>query len=416
MDLVRRDFLARSGGILLFSLLPWDIAYGADILDVRLWPASEYTRITIEHNGNLKFRSFVVRDSSPVRMVVDIEGLALSDSLKKKISEVRPSGPTISAIRIGQNKANVVRLVIDVKEDIRPEIFELAPIANYNRRLVMDLYPKSPRPVDSAEAEDDPIAAALGGRRQPAAESPSRSSSGTPSSGSPRITLMIDPGHGGEDPGATGSAGTHEKDVVLSIAQKLEKLVAKENDIQCFKTRGSDYFVPLGERVRLAQKARANLLVSIHADAWISPSASGSSVFALSERGASSAAAKWLAQKQNEADLIGGINLRGVNRKVQNVIVDMSNSWKISYSLALGQSVLGQLSKLNNLHKHNVEQAGFAVLKGQGIPSILVETAFISNPSEEQRLRNEDYQWQLAQGILEGIKKQIGRDKSLLQG
>lgn len=406
MELTRRNLFARSGSVLLFSLLPWDIAHGASIVDVRLWPADDYTRITIEHNGALKYKSFVVRDSAPLRMVVDIEGLTLSDRLKNIVSRVSANDPLVAAIRAGQNRANVVRLVIELKADVRPEIFELAPVANYKRRLVMDLYP-------AEAAADDPIAAAIRGSA-PASASVSASAPAPAKAG--EITLMIDPGHGGEDPGATGAKGTKEKDIVLSVAKKLESLVAEEDGIRCFMTRRKDYFVPLGERVRLAQKAGANLLVSIHADAWISPNASGSSVFALSEKGASSAAAKWLAKKQNEADLIGGINLKGANKAVQNVLVDMSNTWKINYSLALGRSVLSQLQKLNSLHKKSVEQAGFAVLKGQGIPSILVETAFISNPAEEEKLRSDDFQWQLARGILAGIKGQTSRDRSITQG
>lgn len=413
MELTRRNILASAGGALALSLLPWDIAWGAGIIDVRVWPSDEYSRITIEHDGALKFKSFVVRDSAPLRMVVDIEGLVLSDRLKQLAGRVSATDPIISSIRVGQNQGSVVRMVIGLKADVKPEVFELAPVANYKRRLVVDLYPKNP----AATLDDDPIAAALRGNTS---DSQSTGSSLAQSAQAPakpgEIMLMIDPGHGGEDPGATGSGGTHEKDVVLSIAKKLESLVAQESGMRCALTRRSDFFVPLGERVRLAQKAKANLFVSIHADAWTSPAASGSSVFALSEKGASSAAARWLAQKQNEADLIGGINLADLKRNVQNVLVDMSNTWKIGYSLALGRQVLGQLGRINNLHKKQVEQAGFAVLKGHGIPSILVETAFISNPAEERSLKTEDFQWQIARGILAGIKSQTARDRSILQG
>ena len=402
MELTRRSLFNAGTGLLLFSFLPWDIAYGARIVDVRIWPADEYTRITIEHDGALKFRSFVIRDNPPLRLVVDIEGLALSDTLRQLVRKVSPGDPNISGIRIGQHSPKVVRLVIDLKEDIRPEIFSLDPVARYKRRQVIDIYPKKRR-----IASGDPLRGALSGHPSPAQQS---GKSGD------QLIVMIDPGHGGEDPGAIGASGTREKDIALSIAKKLEELISKESSIRCGLTRRRDYFVPLGERVRIAQEAGAHLLVSIHADAWVSPDARGSSVFALSERGASSAAAKWLAQNQNDADRIGGINLRGIQKPVQNVLVNMSNSFKISYSLALGKSILQELNKLNQLHKSSVEQAGFAVLKGQGIPSVLVETAFISNPEEEKRLRNTNFQWDLAQGILEGIKTQVRKDKTVLQG
>lgn len=410
MELNRRDLLAAGGGFLALSLLPWDIARGAGLVGVRIWPSGQYSRITIEHDGALKFKFFVIRDARPLRMVVDIEGLELSNRLKQISAQVSSSDPAISSIRAAQNRPNVVRMVIDLKADVKPEVFELAPVSPYKSRLVMDLYLKTP----SASLDDDPVAAAI--RNGSPSNGNAPASSGKPLVRPGEIMLMIDPGHGGEDPGATGVGGTHEKDIVLSVAKKLEDLAARENSIHCALTRRGDYFVPLGERVRMAQKANANLLVSIHADAWISPNASGSSVFALSEKGASSSAAKWLAQKQNEADLIGGVNLAGVKRDVKSVLVDMSNSWKINYSLALGREVLSQLSKLNGLHKRQVEQAGFAVLKGHGIPSILVETAFISNPEEERILRNEDFQWQLAKGILAGIKSQASHDRSIMQG
>ena len=402
MELARRSLISAGGGLLLFSFLPWDIAHGARIVDVRIWPADEYTRITIEHDGALKFRSFVIRDTPPLRLVVDIDGLTLSDKLRQLVGKVTPGDPNISKIRIGQHSPSVVRLVIELKEDIRPEIFSLDPVARYKKRQVIDLYPKKRR-----VSSDDPLRGQLNGRHAPPAQG---------KSSEPELMVMIDPGHGGEDPGAIGSAGTREKDIALSIAKKLEELISRESSIRCRMTRRRDYFVPLGERVRLAQEAGAHLLVSIHADAWISPNVRGSSVFALSEKGASSAAAKWLAQVQNDADRIGGINLRGIKKPVQNVLVNMSNSFKISYSLALGKSILQELNKLNELHKPGVEQAGFAVLKGQGIPSVLVETAFISNPQEEIRLRNQDFQWDLAEGVLAGIKAQVKKDKTVLQG
>ncbi len=409
MALNRRSVLLSGSSVLLFSLLPWDIAHGAGIVDVRMWPADEYTRVTIEHDGKLKFRSQIVKDTMPVRIVTDIEGLALTERMKSLVSRVSPNDPYVKSVRIGQNRPNVVRLVMEMKEDVRYEIFELAPVASYKRRLVIDIYPKNP-----AAAADDPLAQVLAQSQTSASSSQTQVSQGASRSG--KVLIMIDPGHGGEDPGAIGASGTREKDIVLSIARKLEGLIAQDSQFTCRLTRRSDYFVPLGERVRLAQKADARMLVSIHADAWTSSSARGSSVFALSDRGASSSAARWLAKQQNDADRIGGINLNGASRAAQNVIADMSSTWKINYSLALGDAVLKEIGQLNTLHRGRVEQAGFAVLKGPQIPSILVETAFISNPQEEMKLRNENYQTDLARGILSGLRTQFRRDKTILEG
>lgn len=227
------------------------------------------------------------------------------------------------------------------------------------------------------------------------------------------LLIVIDPGHGGEDPGATGARRTHEKDVVLKIARQLNALINADPNMRAIMTRNSDHFVSLGARVKIAQKARAHLLVSIHADAFINRSARGSSVFALSERGATSAAARWLAKSQNESDLIGGINISSVNKEVASVLVDMTSDWTINYSLGLGKEVLREMGSINRLHKNHVEQAGFAVLKGQGIPSILVETAFISNPAEEVFLNNPKHQARIAQAIYRGIQKQLQSNRSI---
>ena len=207
-----------------------------------------------------------------------------------------------------------------------------------------------------------------------------------------------------------------EKNVVLQIGRRLAKLINSESNMRAVMTRNSDHFVSLGGRVAIARKVRAHLLVSIHADAWVKASARGSSVFALSQRGASSSAARWLAKSQNESDLIGGVNIATVDKTVASVLVDMTSNWTIGYSLALGAAVLHELKSINRLHKNKVEQAGFAVLKGQGIPSILVETAFISNPQEENLLRNGNHQQKLARAILTGIKKQLAADPTLLRG
>ncbi|MDO5530606.1 N-acetylmuramoyl-L-alanine amidase [Sutterella sp.] len=442
MDADRRRLIAASGGLLLFSLAPWEIASGAKLVNVRMWPAEEYTRVTIETDVPLKYKHFFLRATKPLRLVIDIEGLALTESIRKAIADVKADDPYIKAMRIGQFKPGVLRLVMDLKTDVKPEVFSLKPFANYQHRLVFDIYPAHPKDAigeilaggDDGAAANDPLADVLadlandeGGKERPAgkpAEKPSQSASsrGTkkPAGGKkpvPKkdnsVVIVIDPGHGGEDPGAIGRRRTQEKTVVLQIARRLAKLVSAEPGMKAVLTRNSDHFVSLGGRVAIARRVRAHLLVSIHADAWTKSTARGSSVFALSQRGATSAAARWLAKSQNESDLIGGVNIATVNKQVASVIVDMTSSWTIGYSLGLGSRVLGELKTVNRLHKNSVEQAGFAVLKGQGIPSILVETAFISNPAEEQLLKNGAHQQKLARAILNGIKKQLAADTSL---
>lgn len=444
----RRELIAGAAGTLLFSFLPADFARGAQMVAVRMWPAQEYTRVTLEHDGPLQFKYFFVRSSRPLRLVVDIEGLEFTASLKKQIEAVKADDPYIQAMRIGQYQPGIVRLVMDLKADVKPEVFQLKPFANYKYRLVFDLYPAVPvDPIskilagvaegeEDADLDDDPLAALLadlenGKKPEPSKESetpskkpsvttakedkkPSKKPARQPSKKKSRLIVVVDPGHGGEDPGAIGRNKTREKDVVLSIGKLLAAEINKEPDMRAILTRSSDHFVSLGGRVAIARKARAHLLVSIHADAWVKSSARGSSVFALSQRGATSASARWLAQRQNESDLIGGVNIANVDKTVASVLIDMTSSWTISYSLGLGAAVLAEMKKINRLHKEKVEQAGFAVLKGQGIPSILVETAFISNPQEERLLKNRTHQRKIARAILTGIKKQLAANPSVL--
>lgn len=446
----RRRLIAALGGTLLFSLAPFDIAHGAKMVAVRMWPAEEYTRVTIETDVPLKFKHFFVRSSKPLRFVIDIEGLELTERIKKQIAAVNPDDPYIAAMRIGQFKPGILRLVMDLKTDVKPEVFLLKPFANYQYRLVFDIYPAHPTDAvsrilagleegdadeESAAADNDPLAGILAdlaaGKPVGAGSTGQKASSPTASAKPPskavkpaeqpgrkrdkRIVIVIDPGHGGEDPGAIGRRKTMEKNVVLQIGRRLAKLIDAEPNMRAVLTRNSDHFVSLGGRVAIARKVRAHLLVSIHADAWVKSTARGSSVFALSQRGASSSAARWLAKSQNESDLIGGVNIANVDKTVASVLVDMTSSWTIGYSLALGAAVLNELKGINRLHKNKVEQAGFAVLKGQGIPSILVETAFISNPQEEKLLKSASHQQKLARAILTGIKKQLAADPTLLR-
>lgn len=439
----RRRLMLGASSTLLLSLAPWQIAKGARMIDVRMWPAEEYTRVTLEYDTPLNFKYFFVRSSTPLRLVVDIKGLELTAQLQKQIAAVKPDDPYIAAMRIGQFQPDTVRLVMDLKTDVKPEVFQLQPFANYKYRLVFDIYPVNPTDEiskllagreegsESVENPDDPLGSLIAGLGkepeepdepeppQVAQSRPSKPQKGTPKKPKKpkqRLIVVVDPGHGGEDPGAIGRGRNREKTVVLQIGRRLAALINADPNMKAIMTRNSDHFVSLGGRVAIARKAKAHLLVSIHADAWIKPTARGSSVFCLSERGATSAAARWLAKNQNESDLIGGVNIASVDRQVASVLVDMTSSWTINYSLGLGASVLNEMKSVNRLHKQHVEQAGFAVLKGQGIPSILVETAFISNPTEERLLINGRHQQKIAQAIYNGIKKQVASNKSILSG
>jgi N-acetylmuramoyl-L-alanine amidase len=416
----RRRLIHAAGGSLVLALTPFEIARGATLLAVRAWPAEDYTRLTLEHDGPLKFSHFMVRDTSPVRLVVDIEDMDLTPKLKEIVGKVLPDDPYIALVRVGQNRPKVVRLVIELKEDIQPQVFSLEPVGPYRHRLVLDLYPVNP---------PDPLLALL--REQ---GTPPRSGRSDPTTGEPLrvpdertarprnkpdpdmqrlLTVVIDPGHGGEDPGAVGRGGTYEKTVTLAIGRRLREMIVADSGLRVAMTRDGDFFVPLRTRVAKARAVQADLFVSIHADAWIRPDARGSSVYALSENGASSSAAAWMARRENDADLIGGINLASADKHLARVLLDLSTTAQINDSLKLGNSVLRELERLNRLHKPRVEQAGFAVLKAPDIPSILVETAFISNPEEEARLRDDAYQEQMARALLTGIKRYFAKNPPL---
>ena len=439
----RRRLVLGSASTLMLSLAPWQIARGARMVDVRMWPAEEYTRVTLEYDTPLNFKYFFVRSSKPLRLVVDIKGLELTTALQKQIAAVKPDDPYIAAMRIGQFQPDTVRLVMDLKTDVKPEVFQLKPFANYKYRLVFDIYPAHPTDEisrllngqeEGGSSEKDPLGSLLAGldqgKSEPAPKSPLEApKSSEPAIASkpsksgktsklvkPKLIVVVDPGHGGEDPGAIGRGRNREKTVVLQIAKRLAALINSDPNMKAIMTRNTDHFVSLGGRVAIARRAKAHLLVSVHADAWVKASARGSSVFCLSERGATSAAARWLAKNQNESDLIGGVNIASVDKQVASVLVDMTSNWTINYSLGLGACVLKEMKGVNRLHKQQVEQAGFAVLKGQGIPSILVETAFISNPTEEKLLINSKHQQKIAQAIYNGIRKQVASNPSLLTG
>ena len=408
----RRQILLASGATLLLGLRT--PAQAVAVVAVRVWPAPDYTRVAIEHDtAGLSFKTHLL--TAPDRLVVDLEGLTLNPTLKDLVARIQANDPYIAQVRVGQFLPTTVRLVFDLKQAIKPSVFTLPPIAQYQHRVVIDLYPTE---------EQDPLLAFLKSyeSQAPLAET---TPAGPPAAGGANrlakkpptvdrlVTVALDPGHGGEDPGAIGKGGTREKDVVLRIARRLKREIDKEPGMRAFLTRDGDYFVPLGRRVEKARQVRADLMVSIHADAWVSPKARGSSVYALSQRGASSAAARWMAQKENAADGIGGVRLMGQDQQLAQTLLDMSTTAQIKDSLKLGQAVLGQMKRVNSLHKQQVEQAGFAVLKAPDIPSILVETAFISNPEEEKRLRDENYQQEMAQALLNGIKAYLAQNPPL---
>lgn len=408
----RRRWMKAAGTALLLSVNSKVIAQSmAKVISVRIWPAEDYTRLTIESSAPIKFTQLLLRN--PDRLVVDLEGVDLNPELNKIASKLQHNDPYIKLLRVGQFKPGILRLVIDLKAEIKPQIFTLNPVAEYKNRLVIDLYPVHPTdplmalieestnvkkpPAISTTKEDYPEETVSRGRLQ----------------AKRMVTVVLDPGHGGEDPGAVGRNGHYEKTVVLAIAKKLRTLLEKEPHIRVVMTRDADFFVPLGLRVRKARAAKGDIFISIHADAFIRPEANGSSVFALSDNGATSAAAKWLAQKENNADLIGGIKVNTTDRYLAHTLLDLTQTATINDSLKFGKLVLAEIKNINRLHKERVEQASFAVLKSPDIPSILVETAFISNPEEERKLVNPAYQHEMAEMLFNGIKRYLEKNPPL---
>jgi N-acetylmuramoyl-L-alanine amidase len=448
----------RTLGALALTLGARELAWGASIVAVRVWPAADYTRVTIESDAALNARHFIA--GAPDRLVIDVDGLELSPQLREIVGKVRPDDPFIAGVRVGQNQPRVVRLVIDLKQATLPQQFTLAPVAAYQHRLVFDLYPTQQRdPLldlirdkeqaeqKAAQAVQDALgefigrvgagsvaAAASAGMPPFAASAPlvARAASAPASPPGARdaagaalppliaqakidrlVVVAVDPGHGGEDPGASGPSGLHEKDVVLAIAMQLRDRLNANPNMRAMLTRDADFFVPLHERVRKARRVQADLFVSIHADAFLNPEARGASVFALSQGGATSSAARWMANRENAADLVGGANIHAKDESVLRALIDMSTTAQIKDSLKLGDEVLGQIGKVGKLHKGSVEQASFAVLKAPDIPSILVESAFISNPEEERKLRDPEYRTQLVEALATGIQRYFARNPPL---
>ncbi len=467
MPTPRRDALRQMGALVL-GLGTVDLVFGGTIVAVRVWPAADYSRLTIESDQALVARQSIAQD--PPRLVIDIDQLELSPALRELVGKVQPGDPFIAGVRVGQNQPRVVRLVIDLKQPVAPQQFTLAPVAAYRHRLVFDLYPTEARDpllalIREREAAaglaaqtlqdtlgefigriDKPGSAALplpgvtlpalpslspllGRAGPPAIAAPATAASAPLSSPAPPadtvapeeqrlidrlVIVAIDPGHGGEDPGAIGPSGLREKDVVLAVALQLRDRINSVPGMRAMLTRDADFFVPLHERVRKARRVQADLFVSIHADAFFTPQARGASVFALSANGATSAAARWMANKENAADAVGGLNTIAVkDSQVLRAMLDMSTAAQIKDSLQIGREVLERIGKVGALHKRSVEQAGFAVLKAPDIPSILVETAFISNPDEEALLRDPAYQQRLVEALHTGIRRYFARNPPL---
>lgn len=405
------------------SKSPWGTAI-TSILAVRVWPAADYTRVTLEHSQPIEFTSLLVKD--PDRLVIDLEGVEFNSVLQSLPSKILDNDPYIKLIRAGRNRPGVVRLVIELKAEIKPQIFSLRPVGEYGHRLVLDLYPAQPidplmalldKPGIAPAPVEPPLTVAEASGIKPEIKPEIKSAQNPDNAPAPEvsrlITIMLDPGHGGEDPGAIGQGGSHEKNVTLAVAKRLKAKIDAVPNMRAVLTRDGDFFIPLNQRVEKARRIRADLFVSVHADAFVKPTARGSSVFVLSENGASSSAARWLAKKENDADLIGGVNIHAKDPYLARTLLDLSQTATNTDSLKLGQAVLGELRHINTLHKGQVEQAGFAVLKAPDIPSILIETAFISNPEEEKRLNDEDYQERMAAAILKGLRHYFAKTPPL---
>jgi N-acetylmuramoyl-L-alanine amidase len=471
----RRQVLRAGASTLVLALAAPRLAYASSVLGVRVWPARDYTRVTIESDQPLQNSNQMLQ--GPDRLVVDLNGIDLDQALRDLVSKIAPNDPQIQSVRIGQYQPHVVRMVFDLKGSVKPQVFTLGPIGSYKYRLVFDLYPAvAPDPLmellaqserkqealDQANPNPAPPPATLSGPTTPQPHTPDDSDdffqkyaqnngSGAPTPtptpvpkptikpptppviakkddendeytfstpkqgrGTTRLlTVAIDPGHGGEDPGAIGGGGTYEKHIALDIAKKLRANIDAQPNMRAMMTRDADFFVPLNVRVQKAQRVGADLFVSIHADAFTTPEARGSSVFALSEHGASSAAARWMANKENSSDQVGGINVKSQDASVNRALFDMSTTAQIRDSMRYGSFVLNEIGGINKLHKGSVEQAGFAVLKAPDIPSILVETAFISNPEEEQRLNDDAYREKMANAILKGIRRYFAANPPL---
>ncbi len=405
--------------VLMWAIFPNHIFAKNSIESARVWPSREYTRVTLESLKPISNDQMILKN--PDRLVIDLHDIELNDDLKNLSTKILSSDPNIKQIRVAKFNSQVSRVVIELRAESKINIFSLKPAGSYKHRLVIDVYPrvdelmalvqdKEKKDITATKKEITLSPPSETKKEKAIQEAPSSQSNKIPTK---KVVIAIDAGHGGEDSGARGASGSLEKNITLSIARKLKKEIDNDEQLRAVLTRDDDYFVPLHGRVIKARKLKADIFVSIHADAFTNPDAKGSSVFALSESGATSASARYLANKENESDLIGGVSLDDKDPMLAKTLLDLSQSATINDSVKLGNFVLDQLRDINDLHKSSVEQAGFAVLKSPDIPSILVETAFISNPKEEQILNNDEHQEILAKNILIGIKKYLSSNPNI---
>ncbi|WP_175653939.1 MULTISPECIES: N-acetylmuramoyl-L-alanine amidase [Pseudomonas] len=383
---------------LLLTAVTVDAFAVTQVKSVRLWRAPDNTRLVFDLSGPVQHSVFTL--TAPDRLVIDINGATLAAPLS-----VSTSNTPITAVRSAQRTPTDLRVVIDLSKTVTPKSFTLAPNAQYGNRLVVDLYDQ-----EADAAAQPPTPAATTATTPVVPVTPTQPAITLPPvpNGKRDIVIAIDAGHGGEDPGASGSRGQHEKDIVLQIAKELQRQINTEKGFRAELTRTGDYFIPLRKRTEIARKKGADLFISIHADAAPSTAAFGASVFALSDRGATSETARWLADSENRSDLIGGagnVSLDDKDRMLAGVLLDLSMTASLSSSLNVGQKVLGNIGRVTSLHKRRVEQAGFMVLKSPDIPSILVETGFISNANEAAKLATPSHQQSLARSIHGGVKQ-----------
>ncbi len=438
--------------VYLCCLLCWHGAtHASEVLLATLQSQGEQAHVELLLDQPVRYRLFALEN--PYRVVLDLEGVSVNATLKALPPQLSAQHPYVAKVRIAPFSESVTRLVFDIKGNTKPQFIDLNPNAGQQQRLAITIAPYANPSEPAAGSGDKPISpvastppanvpnnskvpepatpaptalptplstpvvspVTMGQSNNESGEAVNEAESGVKSEPIPKpakktkigqrlITIAVDAGHGGEDPGAKGARGSHEKNITLAIAQRLKAKIDAEEDMQAILIRDGDYFVPLGDRVKKARAAKADLFISIHADSFINSSARGSSVFALSERGATSAGARYLAKKENEVDLIGGIPLNTKDMDLARTLLDLSQTATIHDSIRLGKAVLKRIAKINSLHSNYVEQAAFAVLKAPDIPSILVETAFISNPEEEARLNDDDYQEKLVAAILGGVK------------
>lgn len=374
-----RRHVAWSVGLGLIGLVLTATAAAApshEVRAVRLWESPDHTRAVFDLSGPIEYKGFVLEN--PARFVLDFRRARLAPAY-----DAAQAKGLVTGMRSGRPQQDTLRVVIDLAQEARPKTFLLRPAEGKGHRLVVDLY-------ERAEGTTRTVA---------------KSAASMAAAAERRVVVAIDAGHGGEDPGASGPEGTHEKDVTLAIARKLAALIDQEPGMESVLIRDGDYFVPLRKRYEKARDVRADLLISIHADAIAKGLAAGSSVYMLSTRGASSEAARWLADRENSADLVGGVSLGDKEDTLAAVLLDLSQGATLSASDAVASQVLESLSRLGRVHKREVQRANFIVLRSPDVPSILIETAFISNPSEEKRLRDPRHQQRLAQAVTDGVRE-----------